>query len=577
MNTKKLTTVLCTSFILCGCSVNAESATSTTTETTTQSTVQEFKYDGSETVIARKKDESVTVEADASGNPEKITVDTKLSDIDGNHVIEDKSSLTDINNSKGDEQFEEKDGTIYWENLGHNISYSGTTDKELPVTVKITYYLDGEKIDPESLAGKSGEVKIRFDYTNNTSYENLHVPFVCMTALILSNDDFSDIEVKNGKVSEMDDSSIILGYAAPSLKQDLNLNAYEGMEDIDIPDYVEVTTTTTNFELDFTETIISKGLFEDIEDDDLNDLSEMTDNFKELGDSGDKLAQAGNTLTSSFTQLQTGVSAYLDGVEQLSSGVQQLADGSKTLNDNTSQLVEGAKGLSDALANVNVSDDDQATATAIKTISTELTNIGKYAYSLTTLSTSVATLKETVDSAITDEETKNTINESFDSITSQITGLQTNINTSLTTITTTMKSLNLDGLGSVAENLAQLKTVAKAVSDGSSALATGVSSMNEGITKLNDGVKSAVTNNATLKNAFSAYGSGLNEFSQGISKLNSEGLQKMSDKGNEYSGLINKVETLKKADASYQSFTGDLQEGQTGSVSFMIETAKISN
>lgn len=586
MNTKKLTILLSTSLILCGCSVNAESATSTTTETTTK-TVDEFKYDGSETVIAKKKDESVTVQADATGDPEKITVDTKLSDIEGNNVIEDTSSLSDINNAKGDEQYEEKDGIIYWENLGHNISYSGTTSQKLPVSVKVTYYLNDEKIDPESLAGRSGNVKIRFDYTNNTTYENLHVPFICMTALILSNDDFSDIEVKNGKVSEMDDSSIVLGYAAPSLKQDLNLSAYEGLEDIDIPEYVEVTATTTNFELDFTETIITKGLFEDIEDDDLDDLSEMTDNFKDLGETGDKLSEAGNTLSTSFTQLQSGVSAYLDGIEQVSSGIQQLSDGSKTLNDNTSQLVEGAKAISDALNSVDISSDEtnQQQAKILTDLQTDITKVSTVAESMTALTVSVTSLTDTLNTILEendiDETTRNTIVETFKNdegyqgIITSIISMQSQLAEALTDISEKMSLLDTTKLEEIKKQFQQLQTASTAVSQGTSALATGVSQLNDGISSLNDGVQSAIANNATLKNAFSAYSSGLCEFSEAINKLNTEGLQKMSDTGKEYSNLVNIIETLKKADVSYQSFTG-LQEGQTGSVSFMIETAKIS-
>lgn len=575
MKKKQLGILMSLSIVLAGCSVSAESATSTTIESNTK-TIDEFHYDGSKTTIAKKKDESVTVEADASGNPEKITVDTKLSSIEGNEVVEDISELKDINNSKGDEQFEEKDGKIYWENLGHTISYSGTTTKELPVNVKVTYYLNDEKIDPESLAGKSGNVKIRFDYANNTKYEELHVPFICMTALILSNDDFSDIEVKNGKVSEMDDSSIILGYAAPSLKQDLNVSAYDGLEDIDIPEYVEVTATTTNFELDFTETIITKGIFSEIEDDDLNDLSEVTDNFKELGDSGDKLSEAGNTLTSSFGKLQSGVSAYLDGVEQVSSGVQQLSDGSNQLNDNTSQLVEGAKALSDALNSVDLSSSDEETQETLKAIQTDLQTIGGVAQSLGDLSKAVTDLKTSVDTALGGSDSKTDIDTSFDSINTTITTLATSLTTTLQDLTKQMSSLSGEGLGDMPAQFDKLKEVAKAVSDGSSALADGVSKLNEGIGTLNDGVQSATQNNETLKNAFSAYSSGLSEFSNAINKLNTEGLQKMSEKGNEYSGLINKIEKLKKAEESYQSFM-PLLDGQEGSVSFMIETAKISN
>lgn len=38
--------------------------------------------------------------------------------------------------------------------------------KELPVGVNLTYYLDGKEIQPSDLAGKSGKVKIRIDYEN---------------------------------------------------------------------------------------------------------------------------------------------------------------------------------------------------------------------------------------------------------------------------------------------------------------------------------------------------------------------------------------------------------------------------
>ena len=34
--------------------------------------------------------------------------------------------------------------------------------------MKFTYYLDGKEIKPDDLAGKSGKLKIKVDYTNNT-------------------------------------------------------------------------------------------------------------------------------------------------------------------------------------------------------------------------------------------------------------------------------------------------------------------------------------------------------------------------------------------------------------------------
>lgn len=103
---------------------------------------------------------------------------------------------------------------------GKDIYYQGTATEEPPVTQKVTYYLDGKEISPEDLAGKSGKVKIRFDYTNTTSYtetvngekQTVSVPFAAITGLVLG-DGFENIEVTNGKAEVSDSSSVVLGYA----------------------------------------------------------------------------------------------------------------------------------------------------------------------------------------------------------------------------------------------------------------------------------------------------------------------------------------------------------------------------
>ena len=65
--------------------------------------------------------------------------------------------------------------TPMWENFEgsslvlENITYEGTGSAELPVDVSISYELDGQAIEPEELAGKSGQLKIRFDYKNKTT------------------------------------------------------------------------------------------------------------------------------------------------------------------------------------------------------------------------------------------------------------------------------------------------------------------------------------------------------------------------------------------------------------------------
>ena len=118
----------------------------------------------------------------------------------GEDVIVDKSDLKDIKNVNGDETFTKDGENIKWEAKGNDIYYQGTTEKETPVNVKITYYLDGKEMTADEIAGKSGKVTVRFDYTNNEKVkadingaeEEIYVPFIAVSGMIL-NDDFSGL------------------------------------------------------------------------------------------------------------------------------------------------------------------------------------------------------------------------------------------------------------------------------------------------------------------------------------------------------------------------------------------------
>mgnify|MGYP002150053499 CR=1 FL=1 len=225
------------------------------------------------------KTETVYAKADSSGKIYDVSVEAVLKN-EGEGEITDYSTLSDIKNTEGDEEFTEKgSNVVIWENHGEDIQYKGTSTDALPVDVKITYYLNDKQVTADELKGQSGKVRIRFDYTNKYSQKvevngktvEVSTPFVVCSTMFLSSDNFSNIEVTNGKTVEMDDQNIVIGYAMPGLSDSLQLKNYEATEDVDIPEYVEVTADVTDFSLDFTATIISSGLLEDM---DLKDLDE---------------------------------------------------------------------------------------------------------------------------------------------------------------------------------------------------------------------------------------------------------------------------------------------------------------
>lgn len=310
----------------------------------------------------KDKTETVYVKSDAKGNPREITVQTKLKNTSDGDTIEDYTNLTDIKNKEGDEAFTQNaDGTIEWENHGEDITYEGTGSEELPVDVNISYELDGQPIEPEELAGKSGSLKIRFDYKNKTTLtikiegkeEQVSVPFAVISTMLLSEDHASNIKAENGKVMDIDGQKLVVGYACPGLTKSLKLTTYEPTEDIDIPEYVEVMADVTDFSLDFTATIISSGLLEDMDLKDLDDVDEMSDNMKKLEEATDKLSDGAGTLEDGMKKYQTYLDQYLSGVTALDQGAGALESGLQVMNEKKGDLQAGATLLKESLTTLH--------------------------------------------------------------------------------------------------------------------------------------------------------------------------------------------------------------------------------
>lgn len=396
------------------------------------------------------KDESVYLISDANGNVNKTIVVDHLKNKDKKDTLEDASNLSDIENVKGKEKFTQSGDKLTWQAGGKDIYYQGTATAEPPVTQKVTYYLDGKEISPEDLAGKSGKVKIRFDYTNTTSYtetvngekQTVSVPFAAVTGLVLG-DGFENIEVTNGKAEVSDSSSVVLGYALPGLKDSLGIKDGDLDGDVNIPEYMEMTADVKNFSMPAAMTFVvnasdyvsTDGIDTSDLDDMINDLkdasTQLQDGSKTLAEGTDTLSDGLSTLQSKLGTfasgvgtLQSGLKAYTDGVstlsgglntlgnstgalvsgaDKLNSGAGQLASGSATLKDGLKSYTDGASQLNAGLNQLN--DNTGSLATGVtslndgaKTLSDGLNAANKGAAGV---STGAAQLKKSIDTAKT--------------------------------------------------------------------------------------------------------------------------------------------------------------------------------
>lgn len=628
--------------------VNA-AKTSTKAETTQESTDKKDKKDNKDDeedlkeVLSSKiskaadeevgKEETVYVVADNSGKAKDVIVSDWLKNPDGNETIEDVSDLKDIKNVKGKEKFEEKDGKIIWKAKGKDIYYQGKTDKELPVKQTISYYLDGEKMDPDEIAGKSGKVTIRFDYKNNqkttTTVDgkkySVYVPFTIMTGMILD-DSFTNVKVKNGKVISDGDKNMVVGVAMPGLKDSLKVTSSDFSEDIDIPEYVEVTADVKDFSMDMTMSVMLSGITSSDNVEDFVDLSDLDD--------------AIDTLSDSSSQLADGTKELREGLEQLRSKVPALADGANTLNSSTESLRNGVSSL-DATLNTAMTEEEKAAASkqasetvdaqadsiksqADQLVDAEAGNIQKLAAAAvkaefdagqrqaiedqakaTTTSTVSAALKGNAQllpilkagikanvaaagGSISDEDATAQAYQLIDAMAAQIgEGAAPNVAAACENAATqAAQKAAVTGAKQGAEKgavagakqgasqgaVAGAESAKKTVAAGIEAVQSNGYSLVTGMDALKNGTQALADQVPALTDGVGKLADGSVTLNEGMVKFDEEGIQKLADTYNgDVKGMLNKVVAVMQAGSDYQSFS-DISEDTLGEVKFIIRT-----
>lgn len=350
---------------MCGCAVSADEAKSTATADTVSAEKKSSKKDAREAYTSQQtgKDETVYVFTGADGSMNHMVVSDTLHTAGKKGAVEDYSNLDNIENVSGDEKYSSDDnGNITWTSDGSDISYQGTTDKELPVDVKITYYLNGNEVSPEEIKGQSGHVKVHFDYTNNAETtitsngeeKTVKVPFGMVTGLTLDASKFTNVTVTNGKMNQYNDSDVIYGLALPGLKESLETASVSDIDltSVNIPEYFEFEADTTDFDIDLCMTIATSNLLSLLNTDDLN-VSDFSGSIDQLTSSGQKLVDGTKSLKDGTSQLRSGADSLDSGAQSLLNGAGTLSDGASSLSTGTNDLANGAQSLSDGASQVN--------------------------------------------------------------------------------------------------------------------------------------------------------------------------------------------------------------------------------
>ena len=302
------------------------------------------------------KEETVYVNADAAGKQKSVTVSEQLKGIQSTGTVADESILDGIKNIKGDENVSQNGNRLTWQAKGEDIFYQGTTEQELPVSMKTVYILDGKEISPEELDGKNGHLEIRITYENHAKRtvsvkggeETVFSPIVLVTGLILPNKTCSDVRIDNGKVINDGDKNIILGAAMPGLKESLGMKEGEAAEILTIPDTLTISADVEDFSMPSTYTVGLTDVLDEIDPDSFDSLDELSDSLAKMEDAALELVQGSkelskgaDTLGSRYAEFDQGIDTMQSGIDALDAGAASLAAGIAEYTSGTDTLNAG--------------------------------------------------------------------------------------------------------------------------------------------------------------------------------------------------------------------------------------------
>ena len=510
-----------------------------------------------------QKDETVYLKLKADGSTKKTIVSGWLKNPGALSTIEDVCDLKEIENVKGDEKFTTSDGKVTWDAKGKDIYYKGTSDKQAPVSVKITYTLDGKEISAEELAGKSGKVKIKYEFTSNKKVnetisgkkEEITLPYLMATTMIFDSDKFLNVEIDNGKIISDGKRLIVEGIAIPGLKESLKMDAVNA-----IPESFEVTADVKNFSLETSITLCTGNVL-DLLNDDVKVNSDVFGSMSKLTTATNSLVAGSSKLSGGVSELNAKTVLLSSAITRLNAGSTQLASGTSALKSGTSQLLNNYKGINSGITKTGAGLNSLSAGIDSTVLKLDQTIQGNKQV-LQGLKGIAATLPEGAQ--------KTQLTATIQSYEALIHNQEL--------ISASMKS----GNGGIKDGTTALINGNKQLSSGSVQFNNALATLDASAGQLNAGAKELATGlgqldgqKGTLIEGIKALNNGAQQLDAGLQTFKKEGIDKIiTAMGGDPEGLSQRITAIKKLSKENDNFSG-VNKDMKSSVKYVFVTDSI--
>lgn len=463
------------------------------------------------------KDETVYAVMAADGSVTKTTVSEHLYNADGLAGVEDRSTLKNIVNTESFAEYTRNGDTLVWNTDDTDVYYKGDTDRQLPISAKVTYTLDGRTAPLSELLGRSGHLVLTIDLTNhetgkvtvNGKERTIVTPLVTAVGVLLG-EDAGNVNAVNGLLESAAKSSVAAFVTLPGVKESL-----DGLLPEQVNGVAEYLQDSVTVEADV-ESLTAPQI-----------LLACAASAEALGQ-GDEVFDLDslNDLTDGIAALNDAMNRLLDGASQLKAGAAQLAAGSLALLEGASQL-----DIALYLAATRTDHDLEAALRLMQSFSPDFI---------------MGWLKK-----LTDSDAQQKIHDEL--------------------VYQTANSEDMASVRALKENLGQIQFFVSSVgqyADGVAAAAEGAHAAKAGSAQLAGGASALYDGVLQLQN-------GTDQLSGGLVQFNEEGISQLTGAldADQLHALQTVVEEMTGRLADYTSFAG-APEGASSRVKFLYKTAE---
>lgn len=308
-----------------------------------------------------EKEEVVYVMMDSNGNQKSTNV---VNIFDGGDIV-DYGNYSSVKMLTTNDVISQNGDEITFHSDADRVYYQGTMDNpEIPWNIEIKYYMNDVEYTPSEIAGKSGDLKIKFVVTKNENCDkDFYDNYALQASFTLDTDQCSDIDAEGATISNVGNNKQLTYTILPG----------KGID-------TEITATVKDFEMDAVSINgVKLNLNVDI------DTSELTDKVSELIEATNELNDGASTLANGTSSVSDGTGSVKDGVVSVYSGVESLDNGIATLQSGVGTMQEALSTLS-------------SNSTTLTSGSTEMKNaLDELNTKLSTLSLDTQQLQQLID------------------------------------------------------------------------------------------------------------------------------------------------------------------------------------